>query len=362
MVPDDGAANPSSASSRQKGWHAGTGYVVAEMGAAPEISVVIPTFNRSRGCEMLLRGLAAQSLAPERFEVVVVDDCSSDDTVGALRRLVGEMPYRLQVLQTRANRGPAQARNVGWRAAIAPVVAFMDDDCLPEADWLAAGLAFMSAHPTVGVAQGRTRAPDGVDVSRLQGWYVWRVIDGPTPYFDACNIFFRRPALDATGGFDEEIAWWSDPAAPGAVPVAWGEDSAAGWAVVEAGWDRDFVPDAVVVHEVELRGWWWHVKRGYLDRIIVGLAVEHPGYRREAFWKPWAYRREDAAFLAAVTGMVVATKWRPAAIAAVPYLWWRRPSIRKPRFLRMCVQNVVVDAARAAGQLSGAVKYRTFVL
>ncbi|MDP9073039.1 MAG: glycosyltransferase [Actinomycetota bacterium] len=332
------------------------------MGSAPEISVVIPTYNRPQGCAALLRALADQTLAPTRFEVVVVDDCSAGDAVATLTALVDELPYRLQVLCTPANRGPAQARNIGWRAAGAPVLAFMDDDCTPEPGWLEAGLTFMSAHQRVGVAQGRTRAPDGVDVERLQGWYVWRIVNQATPYFDACNIFYRRRALEESGGFDEEIAWWSDPRRPGAVPVAWGEDSAAGWAVVEAGWDRDFVPDAVVVHEVELRGWWWHIKRAYLDRIIVGLAAQHPGYRREAFWRPWAYRQEDAAFLAALAGLVAAIRWRPAGLAVLPYLWIRRPSIRKPRFVRMCFQTVVVDAVRVVGQVSGALKYRTFVV
>lgn len=328
----------------------------------PAVSVVIPTHDRSARTAELLRRLARQSIGADRFEVLVVDDCSSDDTFQMLNEAAGTVPYRLVPLRTQANGGPAAARNVGWRAATAAVVAFMDDDCLPEDGWLAAGLAAFDADPDLGVAQGCTRAPDGIDVTRLQGWYVWRVVQAATPYFDACNIFYRRSALERTGGFDEQIAWWSTRPRPGATPVAWGEDTAAGWAVVEAGFGRGFVADAVVVHEVEERGWAWHVRYGYLDRIIVALGVQHPGYRREAFWRPWAYRREDAAFLAAVAGVLTALRWRPALVAALPYLWWRRPSIRRPRFVQMCLGNLAVDAARAVGQLHGAIKYRTFVV
>lgn len=328
----------------------------------PEISVVIPTYNRPERCAALLRALAGQTLATSRFEVLAVDDCSTDDTSDVLAGLTSSLPYRFRPLRTGSNSGPAAARNAGWRAAAAPVVAFMDDDCIPDPGWLESGLAFMQRHPTVGVAQGSTLAPDGVDVAKLQGWYLWRVITTATPYFDACNIFYRREALDTTGGFDEEIAWWSSCGRPGAVPVAWGEDSAAGWAVVEAGWGRDFVAGAVVTHDVELRGFWWYVRYGYLDRIIVGLAVEHPRYRDEAFWRSWAYRREDAAFAVAVVASVAATRWPPAAVGVLPYLWWRRPSIRRPRFARMCAQTVVVDAARAVGRVSGALKYRTLVV
>jgi glycosyltransferase involved in cell wall biosynthesis len=332
------------------------------VGAPPDIAVVVPTFNRPEGIIALLHALAGQTLAPERFEVIVVDDCSSDDTVARLTALCGALPYRLTVLQTPRNAGPGAARNVGWRAAAAALLAFLDDDCRPEPGWLEAGRDFLLANEAVGVAQGLTRAPDGVDVHRLQGWYVWRVITDATPYFDACNIFYRHDALAGAGGFDTEIGWWPSFGFPGAVPVAWAEDSAAGWAVVEDGWDRGFVPAAVVIHEVETRPLRWHLKHAYLDRAIVALAVAHPGFRQEAFWRPWAYRKEDAAFMAAVAGVVATRRWRPAALTVLPYLWLRRPSTRKPNFLPLCAGYVAIDAARAVGRLSGAVKFRTFVV
>ncbi len=341
---------------------AGTAATVPPVGAPPDIAVVVPTFNRPEGITALLHALAGQTLAPECFEVIVVDDCSSDDTVARLTALGGAFPYRLTVLQTPRNAGPGAARNVGWRAATAALLAFLDDDCQPEPGWLEAGRDYLAANEAVGVAQGLTRAPDGVDVHRLQGWYVWRVITDETPYFDACNIFYRRDALADADGFDTEIGWWPSFGFPGAVPVAWAEDCAAGWAVVEDGWDRGFVTAAVVIHEVETRPLRWHLKHAYLDRAIVALAVAHPGFRAEAFWRPWAYRKEDAAFMAAVAGVVATRRWRPAAVAVLPYLWLRRPSTRKPNFLTLCAGYVAIDAARAVGRLSGAVKFRTFVV
>ena len=359
MVQDGLASRPGS----ERAGYRGAG-MPSTQEFRPEIAVVVPTFNRPERCARLLAALDRQTLAPERFEVVVVDDCSTgeSDTMARLQKAAAAVGYRVQVLQTSSNRGPGPARNLGWQATAAPLVAFTDDDCMPQPGWLEAGLRFLASDRAVGVAQGRTRAPEGVDVGELQGWYVWRVIAAPTPYFDACNIFYRRRALEQSGGFDEELGWWPCKGWPGAVPVAWGEDSAAGWAVVEHGWGRGFVGDAVVVHEVERRGLWWHLKFGYLDRVIVALAAAHPGYRQEAFWRPWAYRKEDAAFAVAVGACLAATRWRPAALAAVPYLWLRRPSIRKPNFVPMCFGYVGVDAARAVGRWSGAVKYRTLVL
>lgn len=134
-------------------------------------------------------------------------------------------PRSLRTLRIETNRGPARARNAGWRAAAGQFVAFLDDDCTPQPGWLARGCAELEQHPEAGVVQGATIAPPGFEAKNYGDHFVWRVITGQTPYFEACNIFYRRAALEATGGFDEDFGWW-------------GEDTAAGWRVLEAGWGR----------------------------------------------------------------------------------------------------------------------------
>ena len=186
-----------------------------------------PTAGRATGPPA--EALAEQTLAPERFEVVVVDDCSTVDIVAAVERLAAELPYRLRARRTEMNGGPAVARNLGWQKTSAPIVAFLDDDCDPSAGWLQAGLAAFGGQPGAGVIQGRTHVPEGVTLGTGSDWYIWRVIEGPTPFFEGCNLFFRREALQVTGGFDEEIAYH-------------GEDISAGWRVVEAGFERDSAP------------------------------------------------------------------------------------------------------------------------
>jgi GT2 family glycosyltransferase len=310
---------------------------------------VIPTFNRSDRCVGLLRALTEQTLPADRFEVLAVDNFSADDTSEVLASLVGRLPYRLTPLRTSFNHGPAPARNLGWKMASAPLVAFIDDDCIPKPGWLAAGVAAIRSDDRLGVVQGRTTQPDELDETALKRWNHRQNILGPTPHFEACNIFYRRDALERTGGFDEEIGWW-------------GEDAAAGWKVIEAGWNRGFAQDAVVVHEVTNRSMWWYVRNGVREANMVRLAAQYPGFRRQAFWRSWAYRREDAAFVAALAGLLAATKWKPAALAALPYLWWQRPSIRQRDFLVQGFERVAVDAARSAGQLAGAVRYRVLVV
>jgi GT2 family glycosyltransferase len=315
----------------------------------PEVSIIIPTFKRADRLAGVIGALAEQTCAPGRFEVIAVDNCSQDSTFETLLVLAATVPFSMRVLQTESNHGPASARNLGWRASSAPVVVFLDDDCLPEPGWLSDGLSVMDADPSLGVVQGRVRTPDDFNPVGMGTWYHCQIIDGPTPYFEACNIFYRRAALEEADGFDETIGWW-------------GEDSKLGWQVVESGWQRGFADGAVVVHAVQARGWRWHFDNAWLDRHMVKIAGEHPGFRRDAFWRPWAYRREDAAFVIGVVGLLTALRFRPALLLALPYLWMRRPKKDFPDPLRFMVQTMAVDAARSAGQLRAAVANRVMVI
>ncbi|MDQ2754859.1 MAG: glycosyltransferase [Actinomycetota bacterium] len=312
------------------------------------LAVVVPTFRRDEGLTTLLRALESQTLPATSFEVVVVDDCSGEGAVRRLQALVAETSLRVTVMQTATNNGPAAARNLGWRHSDAELLAFVDDDCEPAPGWLEAGLAGLGDDETLGVVQGRTTAPPGVSIWGLRDWYLWRVIDRAGPYFEGCNVFYRRRALEAVAGFDEEIGY--------------GEDTTTGWLVVEAGWRRGFCAKALMTHPVEHRGWRWFVRTGLKERNIVRLGAQHPGFRREAFWRSWAYRREDAAFLGAVLGGLIGFRWRPGLIGMLPYLWLQRPSIRQAGFCRLCIQIPVVDAARLVGQLNGAIRYRLAVI
>lgn len=103
------------------------------MGAAPEVSVVIPTHNRLEVLAEVIRALEFQEGAPE-FEVVVVDDGSTDGTADWLRHRTFNVNLRVF---TQENRGPAAARNTGVAVAAGKWVAFLGDDTVPSPGWLA---------------------------------------------------------------------------------------------------------------------------------------------------------------------------------------------------------------------------------
>ena len=115
------------------------------------LSVVVPTFNRRALLARCLRSLAEQDYAREQFEVIVVDDGSTDDTQQFLSDFKSEFEFRIIA---QPNRGLAAARNAGIRAARNSIVVLLDDDliCSP---------LLLSAH----TPRARSKHPDRFSLS-----------------------------------------------------------------------------------------------------------------------------------------------------------------------------------------------------
>ncbi len=188
--------------------------MVTPADSRPLISVVIATYNR---CESLLRCVASfaeQSLAPDRYEIVVVNDGSTDDTAQAIGDLQLAPALRL-VSQT--NQGRAAARNAGIAAARAELVLFSDDDIVATPQYVAQHLEAHEQNRSRQVSVlGRCDYPpeylDNALMRYLDGskmvlayasmssgqMYDWR-----TYYTGAIST--PRQALEKIGGFDESF-------------------------------------------------------------------------------------------------------------------------------------------------------------
>src|SRR4051812_2639852 len=103
---------------------------------APKVAVAIASRDRRELLAQLLASLRAQTLPSSEFEVIVVDDGSSDGTAELLEREREEGELDLTAIRHESSAGPAAARNAAWRAARAPLVAFTDDDCVATPAWL----------------------------------------------------------------------------------------------------------------------------------------------------------------------------------------------------------------------------------
>ncbi|MET0750276.1 MAG: glycosyltransferase, partial [Solirubrobacterales bacterium] len=150
----------------------------------PEIAVVIPTRGRETRLAFALEALAAQTVACERFEVVVVRDGDAEPP------LAGAPPgLRLRELTRPGVAGPTAKRNLGWRATEAPLVAFTDDDCRPQPGWVGAMIG--AAPGERGFLQGRTE-PDPDELYLLPGLSRTQEVSKPTGWFEACNVAYPR--------------------------------------------------------------------------------------------------------------------------------------------------------------------------
>jgi GT2 family glycosyltransferase len=179
--------------------------------AQPSVSVVVPTCGRPQLLVRCLDALATQSVGPASYEVIVVDDGRSADTRAAVARVAVQWRSaggpRLRLLVPHGTRGPAGARNCGWRSAEAPIIAFTDDDTIPDRDWLREGLQALDVPGRVAV-WGRVDVP--LPALAADGARGAVTLDNES--LVASNCLARRVALERVGGFDERYVrpWRED--------------------------------------------------------------------------------------------------------------------------------------------------------
>ncbi|HQQ95800.1 MAG TPA: glycosyltransferase family A protein [Cyclobacteriaceae bacterium] len=181
------------------------------------ITVIVATFNRCESLKNMLQALSTQNYPSSQFEVLVINDGSSDGTRSMLESMQAQVPYILRHFN-QPNKGPAAARNTGIRHAKGGIVAFTDDDCLPQPNWLSEVWTSMNQNNWMGV-QGSTYTnrplvtPLTHQIDNTRG-------NASVP---TCNAAYRLAALKAVQGFDE------------AFPYPHNEDADLAWRIEKLG-------------------------------------------------------------------------------------------------------------------------------
>lgn len=311
---------------------------------SPEISVCVATRNRAHLLPRLLEALEFQQVDPRRFEVVITDDASTDNTHEVLQELRKRSPLRIRILRNETCGGPAAARNKAWRAASSMLVAFTDDDCVPTPDWLGVHLLKLT---DVDISQGRVLSDP--DQNARAGPMARRIaVVDENGLYETCNISYRRAWLERLGGFDMSFR-------------RAGEDADLAWRAKSAGATTAFSPDALVYHDVESFSWKRELRHTWRWEGIVLLADRHPQLRER--FKPGrrSWRGYHRPALLAAGGLILAgcgTVGRHGLIfllgaaAATPYSWYRlrvQPvdESRRNR-LRLFFPMLTIDASEAA--------------
>ncbi|MGI8758939.1 MAG: HAD-IIIA family hydrolase [Acidimicrobiales bacterium] len=274
--------------------------------------IVVPTLGRPCLASLLDR-LAAETV---EADVILVDDrrCASTPLLP-----FGAPPgLRVDVIRGSA-RGPAAARNLGWRAGSREWVAFLDDDVVPEPGWAAAMAGDLAAcGPGVAATQGRLRVPMPAD-RRPTDWE--RNVAGlEQARWATADMAYRRRTLVAVGGFDERF------------PRAYREDADLGLRVLDAG-GRIVTGQRLVSHPVRPAPWHISVGKqaGNADDALMDRLHGHR-WRHRAGAPPGRRRRHLAVTAAGAIALAGALTHRRPLAGAGAAVWaagtaelaWRR--------------------------------------
>lgn len=208
-----------------------------------DISVIIPTYNRIERLERCLASFLQMRSEGFRYELIVVDDGSERNPGDHLAKQYEALPLRWL---RQSNKGPATARNVGAKAAIGKFVAFIDDDCLPDSEWLVYMVQALSSQPTMlvggktinGLSKNAYSEASQLLVSFLIDYFEKK--DGR--FFTSNNFGLSRQLFSQMGGFNETM------------PLAAGEDREFCYRWLQAGLPMSYEPKAIVYHFHGLNG------------------------------------------------------------------------------------------------------------
>ena len=173
-----------------------------------KFSVIVPTYNRAPILHLFLQAMADQTLRD--FEVVVVDDGSTDDT----RQVAQSFPFVTYLEQP--HRGTAALLNVGWRCSTGMLILTSDDDCIGPPNWLESLADGFRRYPHVAAVGTYAAPPDHLlRTNRFARYDVWEwrhyggllieyVGGSETP--TAGLVAYKRQALEEVNGFNENLA------------------------------------------------------------------------------------------------------------------------------------------------------------
>lgn len=307
-------------------------------------SIIIPAYNAEATIHSCLSSAKTQSIAKSDYEIILVDDGSTDNTADIARS------FGVQVV-VQENQGPATARNVGAKLAQGNVLVFTDSDCTLHENFLEHMIAPIEDGRAVGV-QGRYKTKQTPFMARFGQVEIetryQRMLKAP--YIDFIGTYaagYRRDIFLQQGGFDTEFS------------MASGEDSEFSFALHRLGHKMIFQPEAMVhhLHPESLRHY-IRVKffRGYWR---ARLYRKHPGKAVKDSYTPQALKLQLLMVLLGLMALVCAP-FVPGAqwvlmVVALSFVWFSAPFVKlfKERGERDYWRLPLVLACRALALLFG---------
>lgn len=189
------------------------------------VSVIVLVYNAEKTLQRCLDAVLSQTY--KDFELVIVDDCSTDNSKNIINSFQDK---RIKAVYNEKNLCIAKSRNVGIKNSKGNLIFFTDSDCIPTLTWLESGVNNIK------------------DYDIITGWTLYensspsfrdRAMQGKDCFF-TCNLGFKRSALEAVNGFDEEFAMY-------------GEDKDLCCRILAKGGKKTFCSNMLVIHQTIFR-------------------------------------------------------------------------------------------------------------
>lgn len=221
--------------------------------AAPLVSVIVVNFRGAADTVACLRALERVDYAP--FEIVCVDNASGSDDVARIKTAVAELSVDVKIVESERNLGFAGGCNLGAEHAGGTVLAFLNNDAIPDARWIRAAVDEFIADPTVGSVASKVLDADGKNVDFVDGGLTWfgmgyklhagrPLVDVPSAEHEVAKdvlfatgsaMFVRASVFEELDGFDDRFFMFY-------------EDVDLGWRLNLQGWRVRYTPESLVFH------------------------------------------------------------------------------------------------------------------
>lgn len=324
----------------------------------PKLSVVIATWLRPALLKRCLLELIDQSLPKPLYEIIVVTDGPDPATTTCVQQLQQEVieSPAIHCLSLANKKGPAAARNAGWRRAQGELIVFTDDDCVPL-------YFFLENYWNVYLRSGwRCIAFSGqvqVPLPNKPRDYERNVAQLARASFVTANCACTRKALQTVGGLDESFT------------MAWREDSALEFALLEHKIPVVAVPAAIVIHPVRQAPWGVSLQEEKKNMFNALLYKKFPRlYKRRVMGgPPWYYYAMVGCALIAVVAAFLDRQWMLIALLAWMTLavWFASRRLRGTtreglHVLEMLYTSMLIPFASLFWNFYGAVKFKCLPL
>lgn len=315
------------------------------------ISVVVPTFQRPQLLINCLRNLCRQTLNNEKYEVIIVSD--GPDMMA--KQIVAEYSacssINIKFLSLPIKKGPAAARNLGWQNARGILIAFTDDDCLPDKKWLE-NICEHYRNETEIAFTGKVIVP----VTERPTDFELNTKGLETGDFVTANCICTKVTLEAVGGFDE------------AFTAAWREDSDLEFKLLKRKVPIIKLNKAIIVHPVRPAPWGISIQEQRKAVFNALLYKKYPElYRQRIKRNPsWKYYFMVLFFIVFVVSIFLKLTW----LAIIAFFGWlyltmafviKRLSAARKTFshiFEMIVTSIVIPFLSVFWTIYGAIKYR----